>query len=54
LSIQAVPILPLQLGRNWERPVATLIAPWSPYTTLALIAASALFYVLGGFAIEIG
>ena len=28
--------------------LATLIAIWSPYTTLALIAASALFYVFGG------
>ena len=28
--------------------LATLIAIWSPYTTLALIAASACFYVVGG------
>ena len=32
--------------------VATLIALWSPYATLALIALSALFYVFGGALFE--
>jgi len=33
---------------------ATLIALWSPYTTLAIITALALFYVSGGGVFERG